>query len=231
MLKAIVFDFDGVLVDSEPLHYRAFLRIAEPLGVRFTYQEYLRTYIGYDDRDAFRVMLGLQPGRPGTPAEEERVHQMGLDKALAFQAVVDEGIEPIPGMIDLVREAGSAMPIAIASGATIADIRLILNKLQLAELFQVIVTADDVERSKPDPQTYRLAVEKLSRRHADKALTPGECLSIEDTAAGIASARGAGLMSLGLATSGNPADLHAAHRVELSAEGLNVSKLRQWFGA
>jgi len=229
-LKAVVFDFDGVIVDSEPLHYRSFLRIAEPLGKTFTWEEYLQTYIGFDDRDAFRVILGGKPGVPGTEAEEAQVIQMGLDKAKAFEAEVEAGIDPIPGVLELIDSIASRMPIAISSGATRFDIDLILGKLDLKDCFKIIVTADRVARSKPDPQSYALAVQELAQAHPQHGLEPSVCLAIEDTAAGIASAKGAGLMALGLAHGDSASLLHQANRVIDSFVGVNVDTLHEWFG-
>lgn len=230
MLKAIVFDFDGVIVDSEPLHYRAFLRIGKTLGADFTYEEYLDKYIGFDDRDAFRAMLGKPTGRAGNAADEKKIHELIESKADAFEAVVNEGIETIPGMVDLIKQAGAALPIAIASGATRRDIDLILKKLGLSQMFQTIITADLVEASKPDPASYRLAVKALVEKHPGKGVSAGECLAIEDTAAGIESARGAGLMTLGLASTGPTEKLHRANRVITSAKGLTLDELSKWFG-
>lgn len=229
MIKAIVFDFDGVIVNSEPLHYRAFLRVAKPLGVEFTYDEYLARYIGYDDRDAFRVMLGLQAGVPGSEQQQAQVCQLIEAKALAFEEVVHEGIETIPGIVDVVEEAAAAMPIAIASGATRRDITLILEKLGLRDRFLTIVSADVVDRSKPDPASYTLAVRRLQELNPLADLRPKDCLSIEDTAAGIESARGAGLKTLGLATSCPASALHRANRVIESARGLTLEQLRTWY--
>lgn len=229
MLKAIVFDFDGVIVDSEPLHYRAFLRIAEGFGLSFTYEQYLQEYVGFDDRDAFRHMLGQVRGQGPVAVEPARLMELCRAKGEAFAAVVEEGVEPIPGMPELVRSAAAELPIAIASGATRADIDLILGKMGLTDCFDIIVTADDVAKSKPDPTSYRVAVQKLASRHATLGIDPSECLAIEDTAAGVQSARGAGLMTLGLCSSSGPQVLHQAHRVIDSARGLTVRQLRAWF--
>jgi beta-phosphoglucomutase len=230
MLKAIVFDFDGVIVDSEPLHYRAFLNVAERLGVRFTYEEYLEKFIGYDDRDAFRVMLGLAPGKPGSAADQAKVAELVDAKAGAFELVVNEGVEPIRGVRPFIELAAATLPIAVASGATTRDIQLILNRLGLAHRFETIVSADMVERSKPDPESYALAVEAMAKRRPELRLEPGDCLAIEDTAAGIESARGAGLMTLGLTTTAEAARLHRAMRVIEHFQGLTVDQLRAWFG-
>jgi len=229
MLKAIVFDFDGVIVDSEPLHYRAFLNIAERFGVRFTYQEYLERYVGYDDRDAFRVMLGLKPGETGSATDQQRVSELVEAKAEAFEKVVAEGVEPIRGVIELIQAAAAAVPIAVASGATSRDIQLILGRLGLAPHFETIVSADMVKRSKPDPASYALAVQALAKRHPAAGIEPDVCLAIEDTAAGIESARAAGLMTLGLTTTAPAARLHRAQRVIEHFEGVSFEQLRAWF--
>ena len=174
-------------------------------------------------------MLGQPAGVAGSDEQQAKIHGLIEAKALAFEEVVNEGIETIPGIVDLVEEAAAHMPIAIASGATRRDIVLILDKLDLRDRFLTIVSADVVERSKPDPASYSLAVRRLQELNPIAELTPGECLSIEDTAAGIESARGAGLKTLGLATSCEASALHRANRVIASAKGLTLAQLREWF--
>jgi len=226
MLKAIVFDFDGVLVDSEPLHYQAFLEIGRTLGCDFDYQQYLDELVGFDDRDAFEHLLQRGSAAPGG---DTSIATLCDDKQRAFERLVQRGIQPIAGALALVDDAAAQLPVAIASGATMTDITLILDQLDRRDVFETIVSADQVERSKPDPHSYALAVDRLAQRHPDLALEPGDCLAIEDTVAGLASARGAGLMTLGLAST-NPAEgLTDAMRVVDSLEGVNVQTLRQWF--
>lgn len=230
MLKAIVFDFDGVIVDSEPLHYRAFLHVARGLGMEFDYAQYLERYVGFDDRDGFRAMLTDVPGTtPSQSGDNDQIALLCEMKAAAFEAVVAQGFETIPGMLRLIEQARQQMPIAIASGATKQDIDLILNKLNFTTFFNPIVTADDVARSKPDPHTYSLAVDGLANQHSKLAIEPSDCLAIEDTPAGIESARRAGLKTLGLATTHGADKLHAAHRVVQTVDGLTLDVLRQWF--
>ncbi len=225
MIKAIVFDFDGVVVDSEPLHYRAFVQVAKPLGVTITWEQYLQEFIGYDDRDAFRVMLGGRPGMVGTPKNEAKLAQLGHDKAVAFENEVRAGFEPIPGILALIEQAHQQWPLAIASGATRFDIDLILGELGLADRFSPIVTADDVQYSKPHPQTYAKAVGELGF-----AADPSACLAIEDTAAGIESAREAGLQVLGITSTGDASQLGRATRVVETFQGITPQQLEQWFG-
>jgi beta-phosphoglucomutase-like phosphatase (HAD superfamily) len=225
MLQAIVFDFDGVVVDSEPLHYQAFVLVGKSIGFEFTYDEYLATYIGFDDRDAFRVMLEAagQDVTPGRVAELCRVKQDAFDTVVQAAAANGGQGLAIPGALALIDEVAAAgLPRAIASGATRADIELMLGLLGKRDRFETIVTADDVERSKPDPASYTLAAERLG-------LAPGNCLAIEDTAAGLRSATDAGMMTLGLTTTGPAEPLATADRVIDDLQGVDLAQLRAWY--
>jgi len=223
MLESIIFDFDGVIVDSEPLHYQAFVMVGKGIGFEFSYEEYMATYIGFDDRDAFRVMLDAA----GQQATAERIAELCAAKQPAFDAIVKmsaaSGAIAIPGAIALIDECHAAgFPIAIASGATQADIELMLELLGRRSCFEVIVTADDVEYSKPDPACYAMAAQRLGA-------TPANTLAIEDTAAGLRAASGAGLMTLGLTTTG-PAELVAsAARVIDDLQGVTLQQLKAWY--
>jgi beta-phosphoglucomutase len=230
MLQAIIFDFDGVIADSEFIHYKAFLAIAQELGITFDYEEYLETYVGFSDRDAFRIMVGAVPGKPGTPAQEAKVKTLVELKAAAFEKIVAQGIQPVPGTIDLIHAANSeGLPIAIASGATRQDIQIVLQKLGIATLISIIVSADDVEQSKPHPASYTLAFQKLSQKHPAKNLTPENTLAIEDTHAGLTSAKKAGFMTLGVATTGPASLLGIANRVIPNPSHVTLDTLRQWY--
>lgn len=226
MLQAIVFDFDGVIVDSEPLHYQAFVMVGKSIGFEFSYEEYLATYIGFDDRDAFRVMLEASGEKP----TEQRIAELCALKQPAFNTLVKAGAGTsgggsiaIPGALKLIDECHTLeLPKAIASGATREDIETMLELLGKRDRFDVIVTADDVEFSKPDPTSYALAVEKLG-------VAPANTLAIEDTAAGLASARSAGLMTLGLTTTGPAEPLADANRVIDDLAGIDLEQLKLWY--
>jgi len=226
MLKAIIFDFDGVVVDSEPVHYKAFMEIGKDLGVAFDYKHYLRHYIGYDDRDAIRAMLI----EAGMPTEDAHISELRQEKQVVFENLVKQGAAAIPGAVELIDQAHSQIPIAIASGATSLDIELMLTSLNRRDRFEIIVSADHVKRSKPDPTTYRMAYEQLAEKYPEHQLSPDNCLAIEDTAAGIESANGAGLMTLGIATTGPASFLTRANRVEPGLDGMTLETLHQWFG-
>ena len=207
---ALLFDFDGVLVDSERLHCATMSRA---LLARFphlpplTWPDYTSTLMGFDDRDAFSTLLDHHH-IPSTPT----LLQTLIDaKAALFAAEAAAGHVPaLPGAADCVRAFAEAnIPLALCSGALRSDIAPILSSLGLTTAFRVLVTAEDVPRSKPDPSTYLLGLDRL-RASAKLPLPASQCWAIEDTPDGIASARSAGLNVLALTTQLPPAALLSA---------------------
>jgi beta-phosphoglucomutase len=187
--EAVIFDFDGVIVDTEPLHYKAFQRVLEPLALGFTWEEYVESYIGFDDRDAFRHVYSSH----GTKLSQEQLHGLIEQKALFFSDVIQSGVSAYPGVLDLISHLHMhKIPLAICSGALRTDIDPILSMLGISDYFDVIVTADDVATSKPDPECYQLAFQRLQSAHKF-SFTKDATLVIEDTPAGISAAKAAGL--------------------------------------
>jgi beta-phosphoglucomutase len=223
-LKALVFDCDGVLVDTEPLHYRAFQTVLGPLGLGHTYEHYLQRYIGFDDRDAF--LEAFKEG--GRPIDDLILAQLIRAKETILQGMIALGISSFPGVVALVRElAAHRVPLAVASGALRHEVEAFLKGLELSEYFPVIVAADDVDRSKPDPETYLKVLSHLKEAAAGGVLEPGACIAIEDTPAGVRSAKAAGLYVIGVTNSFASARLDAADHVVASLEELSVARLVQ----
>lgn len=188
--EAVIFDFDGVIVDTEPLHYAAFQRTLEPLGLHFTWQEYIETYIGFDDRDAFRHAFSSK----GKTLSQDTLRLLIEQKAAFFQEVIRSDVPAYPGVLDLIFHLhANKYPLAICSGALRADIDPILIRLGISNCFDVIVTADDVAASKPDPECYQLAFQRLQSAHST-CFSKDATIAIEDTPAGISAAKAAGLM-------------------------------------
>lgn len=214
MISAVIFDFDGVIVDSERLHWSAFNAVMAPRGKTISWEEYIETYIGFDDRDAFRCAFPT--------LENPELAGLITAKAAAFQNLLTEGgAAALPGTVELIRHLRGKLPIAICSGALKEDIFPILQSLGIAEAFTTIVTAEDTPISKPDPAPYRLTKERLG-------ITGG--LVIEDTPAGIASAHGAGLKVLAVTNSYAAEFLTAADAVVDTLEGLTLQKINQLAG-
>ena len=221
MLAGVIFDFDGVVVDTEPLHYRAFQEILMPLGLGYSWDSYVAYDLGFDDRDAFRAAFL----NGGVPLEDSVLGTLIESKAKAFLDIIAAGVKPYPGVVELISLISGRLPLAICSGALRSDILPILQQFGLSDAFDVIVTADDVTTSKPDPTCYRVTVEKLSCLYPDRGVTSTGCIVIEDTPGGIAAARGAGLTVIGV-TNSYPADLLAgASRIVDSLAGLTLDDL------
>lgn len=197
MLKAIVFDFDGIIVDSEPLHYRAFQKALEPLGAGFSWTEYVEKYMGFDDRDAFREAFRVA----GLPLSDARLAELIAQKAALFHDVAAEGVIAYPGVIQLINSLSGATPLALCSGALRSDIEPVLQMLSLSAAFDCLVTAEEVPASKPDPASYLLAIEKLQQVFPEAMITAAGSVAIEDTLAGITSASRAGLKVLAVTNS------------------------------
>jgi beta-phosphoglucomutase len=224
MLKAVIFDFDGVLADSEPLHYRAFQEVLAPLGLGHSYERYLEHFIGFDDRDAFREVFR----EANRTLDETALIGLIRAKSLAFKAIVTKGVQSFPGAVSLVRDlVRNEVPLAIASGALSDEIRLILRVLDLDSAFHIIVAADEVKRSKPDPESYHLACKRLQGFGVNSALDRHNCVVIEDTATGIQAARSAGLFCVAVTHTAPAELLDAADHLVDSLEQLSFQVLTQ----
>lgn len=219
MLSAVIFDFDGVIVDSEPLHFQAFLDVLQPEDMGFTWNEYVETYIGFDDRDAFRECFKAH----GQELTDEKLAELIEKKAVRFEELVHEGhAHPFAGSVELIRDIAGKKPLALCSGALRSDILPILKQLDLEGVFEVMVTAEDVHVSKPDPASYTLAYQKLQQKFGDKIGSPETCIAIEDTSAGIRSAKGAGLKVLAVTHSYESHELSQADWIVDSFEPIDL---------
>ena len=221
-LRAAVFDFDGVIVDSEPLHYRALRDALRPEGVEISEAEYLKVYLAYDDREAIRLALERH-GESADPARRDRIEARKVE---TFARLIPE-IPVFEGVRDLVRALGEEMPLAIASGARRDEIDAILRGVGLRDAFEAIVGAEDAERTKPDPAPYLEAARRLAER--TPGLAPADCVAFEDSMPGIASALVAGMKVVGVAHSYPAEKLRSAHRVVDSLVGLDAGTLRGLF--
>lgn len=207
---AVIFDFDGVIVDTEPLHYRSFQKILEPLGLGFNWEDYVETYMGFDDRDAFTEAFKTS----GKTLNAAQLASLIDDKANVFQQIVAEGVSAYPGVVSLITTLyHQGVPLAISSGALKSDILPILDILNIKHCFSQIITAEDVAQSKPDPASYCLACELLEKAYSERITARKQIVAIEDTPAGITSAKGAGITVIAVSNSYPQDKLTAADRI------------------
>lgn len=207
-LRAIVFDFDGVIANSEPLHLRAYQDVLADTGVVLSPADYYARYLGYDDVGAFRA-LAADRGLAWTRADVERLVAL---KAERLEALERDTSVLFPGAADAIRRAAAVVPVAIASGALGAEIRRVLEREQLLALFSALIAAEDTAVSKPAPEPYFEAVARLGRVIATP-LAPGDCVALEDSVWGLQSARSAGLRTVGIAHTYEPSVLASADLV------------------
>jgi HAD superfamily hydrolase (TIGR01509 family) len=193
-LRAIVFDFDGVIANSEPLHLRAFQQVLAREAVVLSDADYYAQYLGFDDVGAFRAMAADR----GLAWDARHVADLVALKAIAMEELERHVSVLFPGAADAIRRAAAALPIAIASGAIGPEIRRALDREGLTPLFAAIVAAEDTPRSKPAPDPYQLAVEQLGAATGQR-IEPSDCLALEDSRWGLESARSAGLKTVAVA--------------------------------
>lgn len=223
-LRGIVFDFDGVLADTEPAHLAAFQDVLAGTGLTLSSGDYYDRYMGFDDVGALRA-LGSDQGRP---LDDSEVRRLVAAKARAFEARVRNGDVLFPGAAACIERLSAAAPLAIASGALHAEIEAILTAASVNDRFAAIVGADDVAHSKPAPDTYRRAIELLGA--AGAGAQPSDYVAIEDTVWGIEAAHAAGLPCLALTHSYPAAALAAADAVIGSLDELQPALLGRLCG-
>ena len=216
-LQAIVFDFDGVIANSEPLHLRAFQRVLADHGLALSAGQYYSAYLGYDDLGVFTTVAHDR----GIALSAQEVHALVIRKGEVVQELLRAGEVLFPGAAAFVRQAAAAVPIAIASGAQRHEIEEILDVTRLRSLFAVIVAAGETPQGKPFPDPYARAFELLAEANA--GLSKNRCVAIEDSRWGLESARAAGLRCVGVTTSYPATELPAA---ELVADGLQALTVR-----
>lgn len=181
--KAVIFDFDGVLVDSEHAHMWSIAKAIEPEGWSADPEQMFEEFVGTSDKYCF----GTIAERHGETLDDER-HQALIERKLGcfLEAVGDGRVTPHAGGFELMRAAAERVPVVVCTGSRRATVLPVLEKHGVLGLLKGVVGADDVGKTKPDPEAYRTACEVVGH-------DPGVCVAIEDTEHGIASGIGAGL--------------------------------------
>jgi len=198
MLKAILFDFNGVIINDEPLHEKLIGQLLIEENLRLKPGEFQSTCLGRSDRACLSDLLT----RRGRMVTEDYLTNLIHRKSRAYQQELAT-IEELPtylGLTDFIYQVKEAQLFTgIVSGALRSEIDLVLTRTQLIDLFSVVVAGDDIQTSKPDPSGYLLAVDRLNQQFPGLDIQPQNCLAIEDTFAGIEAAKQAGMQVVGVA--------------------------------
>lgn len=222
-LRAIIFDFDGVVADNEPVHFAMFRRILGEIGVPLTQADYYAHYLGYDDKGCFAAVLAAN----GRQASADLLHELVARKARAYLDHIQQHLVIFPGVQDFVRRAAARYRLGIASGALRHEIEFILDQAGIRKEFHHITSAEDVTRGKPDPEGFLHALEGLNRLSGpgQEPLSAEDCLVIEDSIPGIRAGHAAGMKVLAVANTHVPEELKEADAVAPSLEGLDLDAL------
>lgn len=225
MLRAMLFDFNGVIADDETAHVECFCRALHEFGLALSKAEYYGTYLGMDERTCTSLLL---TARDGT-SDAGLVRQIQDRKAELFRFhPAAQKPELFPGVIEFVQAARRLCPLAIASGGRREQIDRALRGTEIERAVELIVSADDCPAGKPDPAIYLLTLKRLNDA-VWPLLMPGECLVIEDSKAGIRAAKAAGMRVLALATTYPADELREADGVMPSLAGVDPEALLRQF--
>ncbi len=225
-MDAAVFDFDGVIVDSEPLHYAGFRDTLAEESIRLDREDYYAHYLGCDDHDCFFKVLQAAGQQP----EPGRIAALTRRKTARMQQLFAESIQAMPGAVTLIESlAARSTLLAICSGALRDEIHQAARAVGVHRHFPVIVAAEDVQAGKPDPEGYLQACRLLGRQ-SGRDLNPGRTVVIEDSPFGIQAGKKAGMAVLAVTTSYPAGDLRQADRVVDSLEQVGPGDLEGLLG-
>jgi len=223
MLRAIIFDFNGVILNDEPLHFLAMQKAVATAGINLDRQEYWDKYLPFDD---WRCLDAICRDHAAQLTQQEREALLAF-KSLNYAHLLEDSYPLFPGVADFVVRAASRYPLAIATGARREEVESTLAATGLADHFLVIVAAQDFKRGKPHPESFLFALECLNRRLNGRSpkIAPAECLVIEDSIGGIQGARDAGMACLAVANTYPREKLAYASRVAGSLAEVDVESL------
>jgi HAD superfamily hydrolase (TIGR01509 family) len=218
MLQAIIFDFDGVIADSEPLHLRAYQQVLQKEGIELTRDDYYASYLGFDDSGLFRALAKDR----GIAITDDKVDNWIDAKSQVIEELLNSDSVLFPGAAACIQTLARAFPLAIASGALGPEIELVLGNTGLSDFFKTIASASDGVRGKPAPDLYLLALAKL--RHYVQVEAP-RCVAIEDSHWGLEAAKMAGIRTVAVTHTYPAAELGAADLVVDRLSEITIQKL------
>jgi beta-phosphoglucomutase len=215
LIAAVVFDFDGVLVDSEPLHLRAYQEVLEPLGTSLPREEYYSRYLGFDDDGVFR---SVAESRNWT-LDDNQIKALIAEKGTVFDGLLAQGEVLYPGVAQCVGSLAAHWPLGIASGSMRHEIETMLRGRSLDRFFRFIVASGDTPVGKPAPDPY-------ARAASLHGVPPEQCVAIEDSRWGIESAKAAGLWCIGITNTYPVSELMDADAIITSLAELTPNLIR-----
>ena len=223
MFKAIIFDFDGVITDSEVLHLRAYNQSLVPYGVEISTKDYYTNYLGFSDFDCYKALVdnGL------LKIDERQIGGIINKKSKIFEVLTKtEGrtIEGVHEFLQMLEE--NKVPMAICSGSLLVEIEVVLEESRLRHFFAEIVSAEQVKKGKPHPEGFLLALQKLNKT-CHPPIAAGECIVIEDSHWGLQAGNAAGMHTIAVTNSYDAEQLTIAEKIVTHLNELTINDLQQ----
>jgi beta-phosphoglucomutase len=222
MLKAVIFDFDGVITDSEVLHLRAFNQSLVPYGVEISTKDYYTNYLGFSDFDCYKTLVdnGL------LKIDEQQIGGIIKEKSKIFEELSKtEGrtIEGVHEFLQMLEE--NNIPMAICSGSLMVEIEVMLEESGLRHFFAEIVSAEQVKKGKPHPEGFLLSLQKLNKK-CHPHIAAGECIVIEDSHWGLQAGKAAGMHTIAVTNSYEAGQLSMAEKIVFRLNELTINDLQ-----
>jgi beta-phosphoglucomutase len=222
MLRAVIFDFDGVITDSEVLHLRSFNKVLAQYGVEISTKDYYKEYLGLSDIDCFKALIDnkvLQKPAKG-------IENLAKEKTEVFEKLAKTEGRIIEGVRDFLQMLSrNNIPMAICSGALLTEIELVLEQARLRSFFEVIVSAEFVKRGKPSPEGLLLTLKKLNHGRQNTILA-NQCIVIEDSHWGLQAAKTAGMHTIAVTNSYDASELAMAGKIVTKLGELSINDLQ-----
>ena len=230
MLRAVIFDFDGVITDSEILHLRAFNRVLAQYGIEITTKDYYKDYLGLTDFECFKLVTD----KSQLQLDRQQIKNLIKQKTRIFgELAKTEGrtIEGVRDFLEMLKQ--NNVPMAICSGALLSEIALILEEARLRPFFAVIVSAEQVKKGKPDPEGPLLTLQKLNRivspaqARIQNPILPNQCIVIEDSHWGLEAAKAAGMHTIAVTNSYDADQLAVAEKIIDHLSQMTINDLQE----
>jgi HAD superfamily hydrolase (TIGR01509 family) len=208
MIQAIFLDFNGVIIDDEPLQMAAYKDALSEVGIELTESDYYGA-LGMDDKTFVRAAFE----RGQRMLSDDILQTVLEDKATRHRKLIEDDLPLFPGVVTFLKATARHYSLGVVSMATLAEIHYVLERARLRSLFSVIVSAENVNVCKPAPDCYLIALEKLNEKRRAEGLLPmlaRECLAIEDSPPGVVSGRQAGMRALGVTNTVSEEQLRGA---------------------
>jgi HAD superfamily hydrolase (TIGR01509 family) len=197
--KAVLFDMDGVILDSEPLHVAAFQATLGRNGHELSGDSYKSHFAGKTDEEGFTQYFAFIN-------EEADVPNLMDEKTKDFLKLAGDNLIPYPGIVQLIKQLSKEIPIALVTGSLRVEAEVALKACGIEDCFSVIVTADDISHSKPNPEGYLKALSLLN-------LDANQCVVVEDSPSGVKAALAAGIDCIAVTNTHSANELDAAGKV------------------